>query len=298
MLYNIAGIIVEFIGSNDLFEERGAIFKMEASDTSASAVDLIVKSEKVDNIVIPDGDLILDETSRWYRKKAPDNGFFIAMTSTRNLEFDTILEADYFWRNISIRYIESDLTYPISDNRRVKWNDYHTFQLTGIAYRNAMISMDSITVHSSSFAIDGKGVIVSAPSGTGKSTHTGLWKERYGDRVTLLNDDRPVIRFLEGKPMLCGTPWSGSTDIFANLKVPLEGVVMLTRSSENRIERLDMARALEMLMPRCFLPYFDGGLMEATIKVIEKLVETVPVYLLQCRPDYEAVELVYKCMSL
>lgn len=45
--------------------------------------------------------------------------------------------------------------------------------------------------------IDGKAYMFSAPSGTGKSTHAKLWRDCFGDRVTMINDDKPLIKFRE-----------------------------------------------------------------------------------------------------
>lgn len=297
MLYDIAGVLVEFNGENEFLRKRSSIFKTEAKIEDGSAADLSITAVMTEDINNPDGELIMDELSKWYRKKEPEKGFYISMSSRRDIAVDTVLETDPQWRSVTIKYIKTDIDYPINENEYVNWNQYHIFQLAGIAFRNRTLSMDSITIHSSSFSFDGKGVIISAPSGTGKSTHTRLWKERYAERVIQVNDDRPLIRFLDGVPMLCGTPWSGSTDIYMDIKVPLSGIVMLERASVNSIIRLDTCNALQMLMPRCFLPYFDENLMNTAIKVVEKLVCTVPVYLLRCRPDYEAVELVHRCVS-
>lgn len=297
MIYDIAGVLVDFSGDNDFLKARSSIFEAKDQSDHKSAADLSITAVMTDTIHIPDGELIMEELSKWYRKIKPEEGFYITMHSKRGNVVDTILETDPGWRNVLIRYKRSDLRFPVKENEYVNWNQYHIFQLAGIAFRNRTLSMDSITIHSSSFSIDGRGIIVSAPSGTGKSTHTRLWKERYAERVMLINDDRPLIRFLNGVPMLCGTPWSGSTDIYMDTKVPLSSIVMLERAAQNSIRRLDTCSALQMLMPRCFLPYFDESLMNTAMKVVERLVCTVPIYLLRCRPDYEAVELVQRCVS-
>jgi len=299
MLFDIAGILVNFKGTNDFFAERCSIFRKEnCEDLLPDSIDMDVTIEKVDHIQIPEGDLILDESAKWLRKRDPEQGYFIYMNNRNNSMVATTLEADPKWKHITIRYIESDLPFPIKDQTvLIRWDDYRSFQLAGIAYRHYLLSRESITIHSSAFATGGKGVIISAPSGTGKSTHARLWKELYGDEVVFVNDDRPAIRFLDHIPMLCGTPWSGSTDVYSNMKVPLNCIVMLEQSSSNSIEKLEMDMALQLLMPRCFLPYFDRELMDKAIITLENLISSIPVYLLKCRPDYEAVELVWKCVN-
>ncbi|MEN6316031.1 MAG: hypothetical protein ABFD25_17485 [Clostridiaceae bacterium] len=299
MLFDIAGILMNFKGMNDFFVERCSSFIKENDQSLLTEkIDMDVSIEKVDHIKIPEGDLILDESAKWLRKKDPEQGYFIYMHNRNTKMVATTLEADPKWKSIKIQYIESDLPFPIKEQTElIRWDDYRSFQLAGITYRNHLLSRDSITIHSSAFAAGGKGVIISAPSGTGKSTHARLWKEFYGDEVVFVNDDRPAIRFLDHIPMLCGTPWSGSTDVYSNMKVPLNCIVMLEQSPINSIEQLEMERALQLLMPRCFLPYFDKELMDMAIITLENLIRAVPVYLLKCRPDYEAVELVWKCLN-
>jgi hypothetical protein len=160
-----------------------------------------------------------------------------------------------------------------------------------------LIKKNGIQIHCSSIDYNGKGIIFSAPSGTGKSTHVRLWQELYGNALTVINDDRPAIRYIDGVPMLCGTPWSGTSDNFTNRIVPLYAIVMLEQAPVNSMERLSGPGALQMLMPRCFLPYFDSELMAEALDTLERLIKDVPVYLLKCRPDYEAVELVRKCLE-
>ena len=69
-----------------------------------------------------------------------------------------------------------------------------------------LINHDGLVIHSSSIAFRDKGIIFTAPSGTGKSTHVNLWEQTFGREVTVVNDDTPAIRFINDVPMLSGTP--------------------------------------------------------------------------------------------
>lgn len=80
------------------------------------------------------------------------------------------------------------------------------YMYTGAMFHNRLMQLGGGVLHSSSLAWRGQGVAFSANSGTGKSTHTGLWKQVFGDEVEIINDDKPAIWFDEGQPMLCGTP--------------------------------------------------------------------------------------------
>ena len=72
---------------------------------------------------------------------------------------------------------------------------------------------DGFFFHSSALALDGEGYLFTALSGTGKSTHTRNWRKLFGERVTMINDDKPIIRRIDGRFFVCGTPWMGKSDI-------------------------------------------------------------------------------------
>ena len=131
----------------------------------------------------------------------------------------------------------------------------------------------------------------SAPSGTGKSTHSGLWKKYYSDDVTVINDDSPALRFMPNGIKVCGTPWSGKTDINTNISAPLKAIVMLQQKPENTIRRLSVDEAVFRLMNEVTRPAYNE-LFEITLNNIEKIISSVPVYLLGCNISKEAVDLV------
>jgi hypothetical protein len=137
----------------------------------------------------------------------------------------------------------------------------------------------------------GKGIVFSAPSETGKTTQARLWCERK--RAELVNNDRPAVRIHGSEAYAYGTPWSGFGDECRNICAPVSAIVMLEQAPDNSICRIGGRQALQKLMPRCFLPYFDKSLMDGAISIIDSLIQKVPVYCLRCRPDYGSVDLVY-----
>ncbi len=164
---------------------------------------------------------------------------------------------------------------------------------TGLMFHNRLVRLGGGVLHSSSLAFRGQGVAFSANSGTGKSTHVGLWKRRYGDAVTVVNDDKPAICFEEDKPILWGNPWSGKTDLNCNVRVPLRAVVFIERGLENRLRRLDEVEAFTRLMEQIAVPYYDESLGAGGVELAGRLVDTVPVYVLNCSISQAAVDAVY-----
>ncbi len=159
--------------------------------------------------------------------------------------------------------------------------------ITDIILRIAMIPRGCITVHSSSLAYNGRGLMFSAPSGTGKSTHTGLW-QKYRPGTIIVNDDMPMIN-TNGEIALCGTPFAGTTGINTNINVPLAAVVFLRRAAENSIAPLSAAQALEYLSGE-ISKFPVKEIAEMQFDIINKIISHIPVYLLQCDISENAVD--------
>lgn len=167
------------------------------------------------------------------------------------------------------------------------------YVFTGSAFYHNIIAYDAMLLHSSAVVLDNKAYLFSANSGTGKSTHTELWQEYFGkDRALILNDDKPVIRYVEGKYYAYGAPWSGKTDFNLNMKVPIEGIIFLERSQDNWIKRIDAKEALPLILNQTIRPTE----MNRTVKLLDLLdglLKNVNVYKLGCNISKEAVEVCY-----
>ncbi len=166
------------------------------------------------------------------------------------------------------------------------------YLFTGYSFQNRLTVLGGGVLHSSSLAWRGHGIAFSANSGTGKSTHVGLWKQRFGDEVDIINDDKPAIVFDGVQPMLCGTPWSGKTALNCNRCVPLRAIVFLQRGEQNGIRRMDALEATIHLTGQIARPYYDAGLGERVVDFTQRLLHAVPIYCLTCNISQRAVETV------
>lgn len=113
---------------------------------------------------------------------------------------------------------------------------------------------DVILMHGSTVAVDGSAYLFTAPCGTGKSTHTRLWREVFGARAVMVNDDKPFLRFSEGGILAYGSPWCGKHGLGNNVCFPLAGICILSRGRENVIRRADPEAVLDFLQSQCFPP--------------------------------------------
>ena len=153
-----------------------------------------------------------------------------------------------------------------------------------------------IMLHSSCIAVDGKAYLFSAPCGTGKSTHTTLWKQYFGDRAVYVNDDKPALCVRNGTVYACGTPFSGKTDLNTNISVPAHGICISERGSRNEIRRRSAKEALPRFLNQTFRPVEPDG-MSKTLDILDLLFSLVPVYELHCDISEEAVLTAYNGMN-
>lgn len=156
-----------------------------------------------------------------------------------------------------------------------------------LLYAFASAPQDTLLMHASVIENAGHGCLFLGRSGTGKSTHSRLWLEHV-EGSTLLNDDNPVVRIVDGQPIVFGTPWSGKTPCYRNRSVPVRAVVKLFQAPDNRISRLPLSAAYAGVLPACSCMKWDGGMAEGVHRTIEKLITCVPVFRLECLPDREA----------
>ena len=153
-------------------------------------------------------------------------------------------------------------------------------------------------MHSSVVAVDGKAYCFAAESGTGKSTHTRYWMDVLGDRVTVINGDKPVYRFSGGQLLACGTPWCGKENWQSNISAPLCAVCLLRQGEENSIYPVNAFEFLGEISRHFHLP--GNGLvdMPKLIELIDRMITAVPVYRLTCRNDSSAARMAVSYFAL
>lgn len=167
---------------------------------------------------------------------------------------------------------------------------------SGGEFYNMLISAGGFFLHSSAVMMGGKAYLFSAPSGTGKSTHTALWCELFGERAKILNDDKPAIRIVDGKIRVFGTPWSGKTDLNINTDAALAGICFLERDVNNHIERLPSADAISKLLNQTIRPS-DKTKMTELLDTLDTVIQNTPIYTMGCNISIEAAQVAYDMMK-
>ncbi len=167
---------------------------------------------------------------------------------------------------------------------------------TGGYFYRQLLRFDGMLLHSSAVMMDGMAYLFTAPCGTGKSTHTQLWLQVFGDRAKILNDDKPALRLENGVWYAYGTPWSGKTDQNINAKVPLGGICVLGRGLENKIVPHGGAAAIHDILEQTARSA-DAAFMVKLLELLDKLVTDVPVWKLECNMDPQAALVSHSAMS-
>ncbi len=203
-------------------------------------------------------------------------------------------EAD-FTVEVSRDYIESEIEEEIRCDLRFP-PEYSEYLAVYRYICTKILDYDGFLMHGSAIAVDGEAFLFCAPSGTGKSTHTRLWREVFGDRVVMINDDKPIIMKKEGVFCACGTPWSGKHDLDTNIEVPLKGVVILARGNENKIEKVAPASVLGLLFNQIYRPSKQEDYLR-TIDLVDEMLAGCPVYRLSCTISEEAPLVAYRALT-
>ena len=160
----------------------------------------------------------------------------------------------------------------------------------------ALESQDSIIFHSSAIAVDGKAYLFTAPSGTGKSTHTRLWRELLGDRAVMINDDKPIIRYTDGKFYVYGTPWTGKHNLGTNTRAEVKAICKISQAKENVIQKVSAGQMLITVMNQTMRPV-EPKKMDKLLTLIDKMLSQVGLYSLGCTISLEGAKLSFETMS-
>ena len=180
--------------------------------------------------------------------------------------------------------------------RRVFTNPF--LERTTIQRKIAMelLSRDTILLHGSTVAVDGGAYLFTAPCGTGKSTHTRLWRQVFGDRALMVNDDKAFLRITDTGVIACGSPWSGKHGLDTNICLPLKGICFLRRGTENVISPAKPEDWIAELRHQTLIPE-TPVLQEKAIALVDRLSQIVPLWEMACTKDPSAAQTAYDAMS-
>ncbi|MGM9665948.1 MAG: hypothetical protein ACI3XX_05370 [Eubacteriales bacterium] len=166
-------------------------------------------------------------------------------------------------------------------------------------YRHICLELperDALIFHSAIVEVDKDAYAFAAKSGTGKSTHISLWKKYLGNRVKVINGDKPIIRFNGSEFIAYGTPWCGKEGWGENTSAPLKSICFIERSEKNKIEKLDKPEAASRFMRQILMPADEQKAIK-TLDLADKMLKTLDTWILYCNISEEAAKIAYESMS-
>lgn len=281
LYYNFAGLKVKINGMDNAqyFRERLTGYEVPSFQNA----DVTINHSEPDIIEKPMGNVLVHNYPRSFITTENDGcGIYDSLPNSQNLM--ALVVADKNWTNISTKLLD---TINIGGSP----NDIRCYNMVGDIIKHTMIMHNRMVFHASAISYNGLGIAFSAPPGTGKSTHTAIWKQLYKENVEFINDDTPAISFDNGIAQVSGLPWSGKSTINKNITVPLKAIVCLERGEDNSISRLDVQSTIFRILNETTKPVFPK-MMPELVKRVEQLVLCTPVYLLKCTISADAVNLV------
>lgn len=184
-------------------------------------------------------------------------------------------------------WLSSYRNYPMDSN------EYTWF---GYRFYCELIHYGGFFLHASAVSLDNRAYLFSADSGTGKSTHTGLWLDYFGkERAFLINDDKPALLKGENSYLACGTPFSGKHDLSRNAMVPVQALCFLERAAENSIRKIESSEAVRRIFTQ-IMRSADRAVMEEILAMLDGFLSSVPAYVLRCSISEDAVKTAYRGM--
>lgn len=202
-----------------------------------------------------------------------------------------IVNSDSF--DFEVKVSQNDIADYISNSKEYcnKFIAESTLILTQICNR-ILENYNGFFFHSSSLMLDNEGYLFTAVSGTGKSTHTALWRKLFKEKVVMINDDKPIIRKKDGVFYVYGTPWMGKSDIGNNVKAPVKAVYILQRGENNSAERIQIGAVFKNILEATVVPT-DRKNMENLLSLLDEFFSSVQLFLLTCNMDIEAAQVAY-----
>lgn len=161
--------------------------------------------------------------------------------------------------------------------------------LIQVPFSTLICRHQGIFMHGAVVAYQGRGIVLTASSGGGKSTHAALWEKHGGAEI--INGDKAFLRNTPDGWRVYGSPWAGSSGYRMNQSVPLAAIISLEKGPRNQVRRLARNEAIPYIGTHVYYPTWNGELIGLTLDTLGRAILDIPSFLLTCRPDVEAMRL-------
>lgn len=271
--YSIAGKIIKINSEVEYKESEN--FKQFLCNSVDYDVEIYLKNTK--NIIQFNYKPVLDKYMMKVYKE--NNKFFREMVDIRNDKPHSC----FIENSNSKKYT----CYLYPDMNKDKIDTRHIFQMIGI--ESLLYKLDTFILHSSYIKYKDKAILFSGPSGIGKSTQAKLWEEY--EYAEIVNGDKVGINNDGSEWCAHGLPYAGSSNIYKNITLPISSIIILRQSPINKIKKLSQPEAFKLIYSETILNNWNEDYIKEVSNLVSNLVQKIPVYILSCKPDYTAVQL-------
>lgn len=159
-----------------------------------------------------------------------------------------------------------------------------------------IVKRDAFLVHSAVIEIDGEAYAFLARSGTGKSTHIALWRTALGEKVKIINGDKPIYRYIDGALYAYGTPWCGKEGWQRNARARLKALCFIHRAEENEAIKITPAESVSMALKQVFIPSNPDDATR-TLELVDRMLNDVQSWIIKCNISPEAALVAYNAIN-
>lgn len=263
-------------------------WKLDPYRDSSVMPDIVVQNGISEPTMFPveNASLLFSEINGFFLRQvlpAPDGGVVCRLIRTRNQEVELAFHVSVDWETVSL----------LSDASRTGGS--LAFEFLGQIMPFLFLPHDVLTFHGVLMEHDGRGIVISAASGVGKTTHARLWRDHK--RALIINGDRAACRKVNGVWTGFGLPWSGTSGEQINRSVPLRALVILERGEKNEAHRINGLEAFGAAWPHVQYPAWDETMTGKALELTDDFLSEIPVIRLTCRPDEEAMEVLSKALE-
>lgn len=284
--YKIAGIVLQLDWSKELIHNNFEPFLCSNDETT----DMVLQLQTETVVFEPTREPIIQ--SSYLKVYDTEDGFLLCYPSSLNLnacQYHTLTKTATICLADQITVDNATKITNTVEGIELNIIDYIFFAIRDMFFIK-MQQQHILAVHSSSIIYHKKAYLFSACSGTGKTTHTNMWVERFG--VEILDGDVAAVCVEDGQAIAYGLPWCGTSKQFLNRRVELGGIIFLGQSCHNSVSKLTMFEAILRLAARCFTPTWTKELSEINLMVAETIVTKTLTAYLGCLPNQEAVDMI------
>lgn len=281
LFLEMAGISVRVVSDSPISDKVGMTAEYR---TEPKMCELTYHTKLVDELPVPEGDEVYFSEGMRIFRSGDMHQRYIGSVSKRVADGHTCTRRT--GKETVVYFRRSELPEGI----------------TGRIFLNAMelpyvlTSHDAFLLHASFIEYEGRAILFTAPSETGKSTQAQLWCDHRG--AELVNGDRAAVRVIDGKIHACGVLFAGSSRVRKNMILPLAAIVYLSQAPENTITKLRGFRAFRSVWEGITLNTWDRNDVEKATQTLSTVLSGVPVYHLACTPDVRAVELLKQTLEV